>query len=89
MRSAAVSPSPYIMVTDVFSPSRCAVSITSSQRSAPAFFFATRSRTSCTRISPPPPGTESRPAATSSRITASSVIPNRPAKKSISEGEKP
>src|SRR3989449_18091 len=42
MRSARVSPRPYIIVTDVFRPSRCAVSITSSHRSAPAFFLATR-----------------------------------------------
>ena len=37
MRSASVSPMPYIMVTDVFMPSSCASSMISSQRSAPAF----------------------------------------------------
>src|SRR5437879_6286794 len=41
IRSAAVSPSPYIIVTDVRSPSPCAISMTSSQRSAPAFLRAT------------------------------------------------
>ncbi len=70
IRSASVSPMPYIIVTDVFIPSPCAISMISSQRSAPAFFLATRSRTRCTRISPPPPGIESRPAARSSRITS-------------------
>ena len=45
----------------------------SSQRSAPAFFCATMSRTRCTRISPPPPGIESSPAFCSSRITSTRV----------------
>jgi len=62
--------------------------ITSSQRSRPAFLRATWSRTLCTRISPPPPGIESRPAAISSRMTSSIGMPNRPAKKSTSDGEK-
>ena len=39
MRSASVSPMPYIIVTDVFIPSWCAISMISSQRSAPAFFL--------------------------------------------------
>ena len=77
MRSARVSPIPYIMVTEVFIPIRCAISMISSQRSAPAFFFATRSRTRCTRISPPPPGMESSPAFISSRMTSRALMRNR------------
>src|ERR1041385_3084289 len=74
IRSARVSPMPYIMVTEVFIPSPWASSMISSQRSAPAFFFATKSRTRWTRISPPPPGIESRPAFWSSRITSTAGL---------------
>ncbi len=88
-RSASVSPMPYIIVTDVFIPSWCASSMISSQRSAPAFFFATMSRTRCTRISPPPPGIESSPAFTSSRITSRASIRKTCEKKSTSLGLNP
>ena len=77
MRSASVSPMPYIMVTDVFIPSWCAISMISSQRSAPAFLRATWSRTRWTRISPPPPGMESSPAFISSRITSRASMPEQ------------
>jgi hypothetical protein len=81
--------SPYIIVTDVFIPSEWASSMISSHRSAPAFFGATMSRTRCTRISPPPPGMESRPAALSARITSTASIRNTVLKKSTSLGENP
>ena len=77
MRSARVSPMPYIMVTEVFIPASCAISMISSQRSAPAFLRATWSRTRWTRISPPPPGIESSPAFISSRITSRASMPEQ------------
>ena len=89
MRSASVSPMPYIIVTEVFMPSLCASSMISSQRSAPAFLGATMSRTRCTRISPPPPGIESSPAALRSRMTSRASMRKRVAKKSTSLGENP
>ena len=63
IRSARLSPRPYIMVTEVFIPWRWASSCTPSHSSVCAFFLATRSRISSTRISPPPPGMLSSPAA--------------------------
>ena len=62
IRSASVSPRPYIIVTEVFIPWRWASSCTPSHSSVCAFFGATRWRTASTRISPPPPGMLSSPA---------------------------
>ena len=84
IRSALVSPRPYIIVTEVFMPWRCASSCTPSHSSVCAFFLATRSRISSTRISPPPPGMLSSPAARSSRTTSATASPNRSLKNTTS-----
>ena len=89
IRSALDSPRPYIIVTEVFMPCRCASSWTPSHSSVCAFFLATRSRISSTRISPPPPGMLSSPASRSSRTTSDTGSPKRSLKKTTSLGEKP
>lgn len=80
---------PYIIVTEVFIPCRCASSCTPSHSSVCAFFRATRSRTVSTRISPPPPGIESRPASRSCRMTSGTPRRNRSLKNTTSLGLKP
>ena len=77
------------MVTEVFIPWRWASSCTPSHSSVWAFFLATRSRIASTRISPPPPGMLSSPAARSSRTTSGTARPNRSLKNTTSLGEKP
>ena len=89
IRSALVSPRPYIIVTEVFIPWRCASSCTPSHSSVCAFFLATRSRTSSTRISPPPPGMQSSPASRSWRTTSGTGSRKRSLKNTTSDGEKP
>src|SRR5207249_2163458 len=61
-RSSSVSTCPYIIVAVVDIPSRCAWRMTSSHSSVRVFFGAMIFRTRSTRISAPPPGSESRPA---------------------------
>ena len=61
-RSSSVSTWPYIIVAVVDMPSRCAWRMTSSHSSDFVFFGAMIARTRSTRISAPPPGTESSPA---------------------------
>ena len=90
MRSASVSPMPYIIVTEVFIPSLCAISMISSQRSAPAFFLRDDDRARAARESRRRRRGSSRArpsAARGSRRRAS--IRNSFAKKSTSLGLKP
>ena len=72
-RSASVSTWPYIIVAVVDMPSRCAWRITFSHSAVFVFFGAMISRTRSTRISPPPPGIESRPASRS-RVSVSGIV---------------
>ena len=70
-RSATVSTWPNIMVAVVRMPRPCASSMTRSHSSVVALRGAIFSRTDSTRISAPPPGIESMPAACSRRSTSS------------------
>ena len=61
-RSSIVSTCPYIIVAVVDMPSRCAWRITPIHSLLFVFLGAMIARTRSTRTSPPPPGSESRPA---------------------------
>jgi len=89
-RSAAVSTWPYSIVTFVRIPRPCARRWIDRYRSPEHLFrsFAIFFRTRSAKISAPPPGSESRPAAMSARSTCSSVIPYRSAKNAISTAVK-
>ena len=76
-RSASVSTWPYIIVADVVMPWRCAWRMTSSHSSLFVFFGARIVRTRSTRISPPPPGIESRPASRRREIVSAIDRPAR------------
>ena len=71
-RWRGVSTCPYIIVAEVGSPSRWAVRMTDSQRSASGFPGDMARRTPLSRISAPAPGSESRPASISRRSVVSS-----------------
>src|SRR3990170_236530 len=80
---------PNIIVAEVRSPCRCASRITAAHCSQPIFRGLIFARTSSSKISAPPPGMESSPAATSRTMTSRIVSPDRFAKCQTSGGEKP
>ncbi len=87
-RSSSVSTWPYIIVAVVDMPRRCAWRITSSHSSDFVFFAAMILRTRSTRISAPPPGTESSPASRSRVSVSGTVSFERRAMCWISGGER-
>ena len=72
-RSSRVSTCPYIIVAVDETPRRCASRMTPSQSADFVFFGAMMSRTRSTRISAPPPGSESSPASRS-RVSVSGMV---------------
>jgi hypothetical protein len=86
-RSASVSTWPYIIVAVVDIPSRCASRMIPSHSDDVVFFGEMILRTRSTRISAPPPGSESSPASRSRVRVCEIVSLERRAACCTSEGE--
>jgi len=85
---AVLSPQPNIIVAVVRMPSECATRCMSSHSSEVHFSREMRARISSSKISAPPPGIESSPAAINRAIVSRTLRPETSAMQPISGAEK-